>query len=284
MRLLTLAGILAAVTFPAIAQTHARGGTAETLRNGPTPVENAVVPFLNHQEARTASDRLLFDRRQQHTRYAVPKASAGNMPEIYGSVIYSDNAATKPPGIYKLPVAAGESFELVAEGPNAEYGGAMVGDSYYTAYTGGYSFMPIPTIAVWNASTWTQTSSTGVDNSCMATDVAYDASTGKVYGAFANSAGTAMQFGTIDYSMGLVSRISSTTDLWCAMAAAPDGTLYGIASEYTGTISKPSISGSSLYIINKATGAKTLIGSTGLIPDYRYNTSAIIDPRSGRMF
>lgn len=99
MRLLTLAGILAAVTFPAIAQTHARGGTAETLRNGPTPVENAVVPFLNHQEARTASDRLLFDRRQQHTRYAVPKASAGNMPEIYGSVIYSDNAATKPPGI-----------------------------------------------------------------------------------------------------------------------------------------------------------------------------------------
>lgn len=97
MRLLTLAGILAAVTFPAIAQTHARGGTAETLRNGPTPVENAVVPFLNHQEARTASDRLLFDRRQQHTRYAVPKASAGNMPEIYGSVIYSDNAATKPP-------------------------------------------------------------------------------------------------------------------------------------------------------------------------------------------
>jgi hypothetical protein len=68
------------------------------------------------------------------------------------------------------------------------------------------------------------------------------------------------------------------------MAAAPDGTLYGIASEYTGTISKPSISGSSLYIINKETGAKTLIGSTGLIPDYRYNTSAIIDPRSGRMF
>lgn len=284
MRLLILAGILAAVTFPAIAQTHARGGTAETLRNGPTPVENAVVPFLNHREARAASDRILFDRKQRHTRYAVPKASAGNMPEIYGSVIYSDNAATKPPGIYKLPVAAGESFELVAEGPNAEYGGAMVGDSYYTAYTGGYSFMPIPTIAVWNASTWTQTSSTGVDNSCMATDVAYDASTGKVYGAFANSAGTAMQFGTIDYSMGLVSRITSTTDLWCAMAAAPDGTLYGIASEYTGTISKPSISGSSLYIINKATGAKTLIGSTGLIPDYRYNTSAIIDPRSGRMF
>ena len=293
MKLKFLAGATAALTisalsagtFPSQSVTSAKGGTSASLRSGVTPVEDARLPFLSGASHRSGtSGSIILKKQSPRTRYAVPKAAATKMPEIYGSVIYSDNQSMTTPGIYRLPVASGETFMKVAEGPNAEYGGAMVGETYYAAYMGGSSFMPIPYLTKWNSTTWTRLSSSGSDNSCMATDVAYDTSTGKVYGAFANAAGTSLVFGTIDYSMGLVNRISSTSDLWCAMAAAPDGTLYGIASDYTGTVTNPTITGSSLYTINKANGAKTLIGSTGLVPDDRYNTSAIIDPRTGRMF
>lgn len=284
----TLALSLSALTVGNIhvqAQPLAGRGPGESALKSLTPVATPMMPFLAKREGRTASTgRLILKKQSRPSRYSVGKTRSMTMPEIYGSVVYSDNQAMKVPGIYRLPVAAGESFTLVAEGPNAEYGGVMVGDIYYTAYMGGSSFMPISTIASWNSSTWTKISSSGSDNACMATDVAYDSTTGKIYGAFSNAAGTSLVLGTIDYSMGLVNRITSTTDLWCAMASAPDGTLYGIASDYTGSVTNPTITGSSLYTINKSTGAKTLIGATGLVPDDRYNTSAVIDPRTGRMF
>lgn len=288
-----LAGVTAAFSLSCIAggipvaqtQILAKGGTMASVHVGATPVETPRMAFIVKNSPRSNySGSLVLKKQTRQSRFSISKAASSNIPEIYGSVVYSDNQAMTTPGIYKLPVGPGESFTLVAEGPNAEYGGAMIGETYYSAYMGGSSFMPIPYLTKWDSSTWTKLSSSASDNSCMATDVAYDATSGKVYGAFANAAGTSLVLGTIDYSMGLVNRIANTSDLWCAMATAPDGTLYGIASDYSGTVTNPTITGSSLYTINKTNGAKTLIGSTGLVPDDRYNTSAIIDPRSGRMF
>lgn len=101
-----------------------------------------------------------------------------------------------------------------------------------------------------------------------ATDLAYDHTTGHVYGSFRNPARKTYEIGYSDFrtdhrSLSRVT-LAPAEHTYLAMSVDRAGQLYAISSE------------ASLYRINKQTGEQTLIGPTGIHPD-TYNVSACFD-------
>lgn len=101
-----------------------------------------------------------------------------------------------------------------------------------------------------------------------ATDLAYDHTTGHVYGSFRNPEQQTYEIGYSDFrtdhrSLSRVT-LAPAEHTYLAMSIDRAGQLYAISSE------------ASLYRINKQTGEQTLIGSTGIHPD-TYNVSACFD-------
>lgn len=217
----------------------------------------------------------------QTPRSVASLLDAPGFPKIYGCVLYANSwtSANSPVGIYSI---SGDGVELVSAGPNAQYGGTLVGDRYYCTNMREIMGSAYVRVSAYNTTTWEQVSINSGSVSNAAVDVAYDPVTKKTYGCFQKENGSGYMLGTIDYSTLVTTRICDTDDAWCAFAVDTDGTLYGIAKELSGTADNPVTVSSSLYKINKTNGAKQLIGVTGCLP--YYISSACIDPKSGRMF
>ena len=192
--------------------------------------------------------------------------------DLRGCVTYSDNHRT-PEGINRIPTTGDGTFSLLAADINASHGGVEVGGVYYAAYAlSGLWGGKTPIIKAYDSETWQELTDYSVTPTIgmLATDVAYDPTTGKVYGCYYTDAddGT-YEFATMDYATGTRTAICSMEQM-NAMAVDGAGTLYGI-----------NMSGN-LYKIDKGSGALTLVGSTGVRPNYV--ASAAIDPATGRMF
>ena len=191
--------------------------------------------------------------------------------DLRGSVI-SASAPEVTEGINILPLTEDESFTLVCSDIDATRGGTYVDGKYYCIksilfYTDVY----FTYLYVYDADTWEllQSSST-VDNSCLGTDLAYDEFTENIYGCFYNTSLDGYLFGTIDFSSATVTTITERDTWYSGLAVGIDGTLYAIDSN------------GDLLIVDKTTGAETVVGNTGLWPQYL--SSATIDPNTGRMF
>jgi hypothetical protein len=95
-------------------------------------------------------------------------------------------------------------------------------------------------------------------------DMAFDYSTNTMYGTKANSANTAALLFTVNLATGVptqVAQISGITESFLiAMAIDLDGNMYGIGVN-------PSTN-ANFYLIDKSTGAASLIGSTGRLANY----------------
>ena len=105
------------------------------------------------------------------------------------------------------------------------------------------------------------------DLSNLALDAAYDPLTGNVYGCFMDEKGYDARFGYIDYTTHKVTEICRLDTLYFAMFATPDGVLYAIAGD------------GNLYKLDKETGERTKVGSTGVKP--KYNQTAVCDLYTG---
>lgn len=105
------------------------------------------------------------------------------------------------------------------------------------------------------------------DLSNLALDAAYDPLTGNVYGCFMDEKGYEARFGYIDYTTHKVTEICRLDVLYFAMFATPDGVLYAIADD------------GNLYKLDKETGERTKVGSTGVKP--KYNQTAVCDLQTG---
>lgn len=222
--------------------------------------------------------------RQTATRRNV--SAQDGMPELYGSVVsansWTQTSAAATTGMYRIPTVQGGAFEPVSVGstaPNAVNGGAMTADSY-RALSQKELFWTSYYIASFNPETWERISNSASSRGCMAYDLAYDHTTGSTYGCFLKEAGEGYVFGKIDFKTNSVSLIHNETSPYMALAVSNDGRLYGIRAEIDPLSGKPS--GSSLYAIDKNSGAATLIGDTGCTP--LYNTSAVIDHATGKMY
>lgn len=209
---------------------------------------------------------------------ACGSAFAQTQPTIYGSVIFGhgweDMGSESPFGIYSLPANDATQMKSVKLDDNlsAFGGGVYVDGRYYMVdyspydYDGTVSFRVYDVDAGWrlieerHLNTYTS----------VASDLAYDPTTDRVYGCFRESATTnGYFFGTLNTVTGFSSKIADLKQELIALAATKDGRLYGI-----------SIYGM-LYSVDKTTGALTEIGQTG--KTVKYAQSATFDYPSGRM-
>lgn len=209
---------------------------------------------------------------------ACGSAFAQTQPTIYGSVIFGhgweDMGSEAPFGIYSLPANDATQMKSVKLDDNlsAFGGGVYVDGRYYMVdyspydYDGTVSFRVYDVDAGWRLIEERHLAT----YSSVASDLAYDPTTDRVYGCFRESANTnGYFFGTLNTITGFSSKIADLKQELIALAATKDGRLYGI-----------SIYGM-LYSVDKNTGALTEIGQTG--KTVKYAQSATFDYPSGRM-
>lgn len=196
--------------------------------------------------------------------------------EIWGNVVYADSwsSSNSPYGIYNLGTTNALSVSAIATGSNMQAtGGGAYYDGFfhyiyrYSSYGNIYA-----TYYMYDMENWTQSASSDITNySLIAMDETYDATTGKVYGIFFNSALTGFELGIIDYSSLSRTTVSKVDSVFLCLAADNSGQLYGITS------------GGTLYRINKTTGSVQEVGKTGVVPE-QVIQSATFDPRTNVLY
>ncbi len=202
--------------------------------------------------------------------------------DLRGYLCYSSTGTW---GFYRIPTTGDESPGLLhAINIYRARSGTLVGDTYYIAeeVDNGELDGERYYIYSFNPETWEVIDKRETEYTRMASDLATDPVTGKTYGCFyktresSNGEVTSWVFGTIDYETLEVTEISEPfTRQWISCAIDADGTMYAI--DYYGV----------LHRVDKTTGTKTRIGSTGLnfvSGGITFNQSAAIDPVTGRMF
>ena len=217
----------------------------------------------------------------------VAPAAAGSLPELWGSVTFADDWSQDylPYGLYTVPTAAGQDFNEIQLGPNANYGGTLLNGIYYwcevESFWGiiaslDYKGMDVETGEVVfseGGSYYTITMTT-------------DPTTNTIY-AIMNVEGT-YELVTLSFSNGVepteIGVLAPGEGIygWNSIACGKDGQLYGIYNEYVESGEDLEMVNCTLAKIDKTTGAITNVGPTGYLPTYM--TDSTIDPVSGRMF
>lgn len=209
-----------------------------------------------------------------------PKASTAGGVQLYGCITYSEGTYwTGNPGIYTFNTADPNSFSLVKDGVNI-YGGGTYGKGslYAISYSESGTTITMPiNLKQYNASTWEQQSfAYGMQFSCIATDLAYDPTSGQIYGCFSDQAnyGTFETLGRITYGDNYTyssETVGQLPERMVALTASASGQLYGIGASGT------------FYTIDKHSATCTAVGSTGVDPTPFYQ-SAACDYRSGKVY
>lgn len=209
--------------------------------------------------------------------------ATGYVPTIYGTVIFSNNwtSATRARGVYSFPASA-TNFALTQEKVDNSVFNAMNGYGYDGIYSftnavaGSYSNNYY--LNHYSTDSWTPSAEATqlYSSSYIGTDLAYDPTTEKVYGVFPNSGYGAdhLIFGTLDPDAGYnnVAEIASFDSLRIvAIAASQQGQIYAFSTQ------------GDLYRMDKATGARTLVGNTGVTPS-DFLQSAAFDPKTGNLY
>ncbi|MCM1067513.1 MAG: choice-of-anchor J domain-containing protein [Muribaculaceae bacterium] len=249
------------------------------------------APTGNRLYTRTASEipsqRYSALMKAPRARYiSVAEAQADpQLPAIIGGMLDSRSWETSGTayGLYQLPAKEGEPFKFIRSEIFPNGGGVEADGSYYSCEVEESSDGVSIIIRAYDTDTWRNTRSFSPgDYSFIATDVAHDPLSGEIFGCLWDTSGSGYMFGTIDYKNGVTRKIATLTNMWNAVAIDRDGTIYAIDQEMVENGPVVECVKSSLYTVNRETGALTLIGDTGLLPYYA--SSAVIDPRTGRMF
>ena len=216
-------------------------------------------------------------------------SAAGVMPELRGSVTFSEAwqaSGASAVGLYTVPTQTGESFDMLISGPSANYGGVAVDGIYWAhSYTNIGGFFQFFTVSGYNLESGEQIAQIDTDPSRLCPGGAtLDPATGTVYGITYDENAENLCLSTLEYSTTdvAVHNIAVLDGNWNSIAAAPNGDLYGI--KYYGEVQGEDFvaTSSELVKFNKADGTYTVIGETGMAPQYM--SAATIDPKSGRMF
>ncbi len=238
-----------------------------------TPVDTRFAmpeTFKGHSDIRTSFSNFTMPAdASRKTMFKVP----GSNINILGSVVYS---ASQPNGFYRIPINAGSELEAIYtetnKVPDTNFGAVAIDGVYYVAWQ--YNFfdmMLINYVDSYDMNTWEKLSHNEIKNSAMfASDVSLDPVSGLVYGCYINNDGDGYVFGVGDYVNLSRAAIAPITTPWNGVAFDSDGTLYAIDMN------------GDLLIVDKGTGSTTKVGSTGVTP--KYQSSAVIDPKSHRMF
>ncbi len=199
---------------------------------------------------------------------------APDSPTLYGTIAYTDDKSA-PMGIYSFEPQ--EEITLTEVATRTDYiangGGVYVdGKYYFTCFiTGGTSVMCFYNI--YDMETGTVESIINEGRVYVASDMAYDPTTGNVYCcSVANNDGDLTYvFSTMDLATGAKTAIADIEPMM-VIAAGTDGTIYGISNDGI------------LHTIDKWTGETKEIGNTGVGNLNYLVQSGIIDPSTGTFY
>lgn len=256
--------LLSAVALPA---------TADAYNNVGLPIHRKANSGLRAE--RRQSTASAPDRHEQ--------SSAGNLPEIIASCIYSDAWSQSQAGLYTVPTADGQESRLLVKDVYATYGGVGIGDCYYEVFAEEF-FGNVTGIYLnsYDLNAGKKLSSSQVAMGCASVGMALDPITNSVYGIFYNDDWSYLRLGEIDLTEGTVTEIAPISGNWAAFSIGKDGTFYGIRKIMKGGGDDVVVAGSQLCTIDRNSAAVTVVGETGYAP--YYSSGACIDPKSGRMF
>lgn len=249
-----------------------------------TPTTNRLFS-RGHQIASPATYKAIMRAPGAGFISVASAATDPKLPTIIGGMLdsrlWETNSGTY--GLYEFPATDGQPFRFIRSGIFPNGGGVEADGVYYSCEveesTDGVSIM----IRAYDTETWRNTRSFSPNEySFIATDVAHDPLTGQIYGCLWDTSGSGYMFGTIDYVEGVTHKIKALDNMWNAVAIDADGTIYAIDQVMKDDGVTAECVKSSLYKVDRTTGALTLIGDTGLLPYYA--SSAVIDHRTGRMF
>ncbi|MCM1503947.1 MAG: choice-of-anchor J domain-containing protein [Muribaculum sp.] len=248
---------------------------ALTQKATPAPDFKEIVPMAQAKSHTSfGTNALRSATNPTLLSYRKPVLHEGaNVPEIFGSVIYSSNSAVGL-GVYQVPSNSAQSFELVTSGPNAIYGGVLLDGIYYAhEYESFLGIINIYTINGYDMETGDVVYTYSInDNSQISAGLSeYN---GTVYGIFQRSSGGGFQLGTIQYSATpVVTTIAELDGSWNGFAIDGNGQGYGMKTGSAGT---------ELWKINLSDGTTSLVGSTGVVN--QYVTDMAFETRSNRLF
>jgi len=196
---------------------------------------------------------------------------------VFGTVIFGDSwtSSNAPYGVYKIPVNNGAiTDKLFAVNQNPLYSFFDGDQSVYTMYEVAYGDWVMGyDLYVFDTVTKQNTNVIEFDDlPIKATDVAYDTTTGKVYGLFSgNYYGEDYRYwGYIDLKAKNVNSIANLDFSLRGVAIDKFGQAYGIGLDGV------------LYKIDKETGATTKIGDTGC-PKLTYVSSAAYNDKDNNI-
>ena len=180
--------------------------------------------------------------------------------KIYGGSIYADNWTTsyQPIGIYAFEKNDGSTLEGVKLGDDyVVTGGGFFanGKYYFVSYMEFMGFFLADMYTV-DFETWEIVRDLPIEVGSVAQDMAYDPTTGNVYGCFMNDDGDAWIFGVMEIETGHRTKLSDLDVLMVTVAVNSKGDVYGVGLD------------GALYKFDKITGAKQKIGDTGRKPMY----------------
>ena len=199
-------------------------------------------------------------------RSATTASRVSTSLNVYGTMIFNDSwTSYDDVGVYKIPVSTGGNFTGLFNTPMPVYSFYDGESKVYTMYELNYGGWVMGyDLYVYDTQTNTQIGLLEFDDIPLkATDVAYDPTSGRVYGCFSGDYyGEAYRhWGYLDIKSRKVVKIADMDFSLRAVAIDKFGNAYGIDLD------------GNLYAINKETGAMSLRGATGC-PSLYYLSSA----------
>ncbi|MDE6393582.1 MAG: choice-of-anchor J domain-containing protein [Muribaculaceae bacterium] len=294
-RIVSVALAAAMTTSPVIAQTAKKATVAGAdprnatvaMKAEPRKAQGKNASKFIEQKARTVSSGLRDASRHPAAPSRVVTKAAGDMPVLYGSITYSDDfASSSDVGLYKVAESATDNPELLIAGVNAQNGGVCVDGVYYATSYFSFFGMIFITVEAFDVEFGEKVDSYSPDDLAIIAPGGYalDPTDNSVYGITYNSAGSGLQLSKLSFGNGepTATAVGALAGNWNSIAIDAQGQIYGISYEGVENGDDYVVTNSYLNKIDKTTGAVTLIGETGVAPQYL--SSATIDKKSGRMF
>lgn len=230
----------------------------------------------------TVSGPCMADRKTSPLKNA-PGAQA---PRLQGNVTFSNSwGEGMSQGIYSLPTADGENFNLIYPGEFGKYGNFEIDGVYYTSIYEDWWGLYIIKHTAWDATTGLKKYDFDGDGPAeIVIDAALDPTTETMYGITFNDDCTGYRLAKIEFRLGRISatRIGDFDCNVCALAIDGSGQMYAIAKTTEKQGSKDVCTESRLLKVDKTNASYETIGVTGCLPQFL--SSATIDRKTGRMF
>lgn len=214
--------------------------------------------------------RSLIEHKGAQAPSRVTSEEAGR---IYGGVIYADDwtADNQPVGIYSFPISDGSGLRSEAIGEDyVVTGGVYANGQYHFISYMSFMGMTFADLYTCDIETWTISRSLPVGSGSIPQDMAYDPTTGNVYGCFMNDNADGWVLGALNLETGERRLLKDLDIIILSVGVNSKGEWYGVG--YDGNF----------YRFDKETGDRTLIGSTGRRP--MYSASGCFDLQTDRFY